>query len=300
MTNPDVRPLAPDVAERVIERLGLPRIPDPDSAGLNAVYGAFCHRVPFDSVAKRAYFAAGGKGPLPGSTADDFWARWLTHGAGGTCWAGAGALAALLAALGFTVRRSLATMHPGPHAKEPNHATIVVERDDERWLLDASTTTGVPLCLDGRVRPGVIGGAEVRRGDGGETLVFWRPLHSPAGIVFRIDEIGVSEATFAARHEGTRIFSLFNHGLHARLARDGGIVGIAMGMRVALAADGTVRATTLDATTRVRVLVEELGISEEMAARVPADEPVPPPPGMPTERWAQMLATFQAAAPTPS
>ncbi len=294
-----IRPLSPDLTERVIERLGLARLPEPDLEGLDASYGAYGRRVPFDSALKRLRVAAGNAGPLPGASSEEFWARWLQHGTGGTCWAGAGALGSLLAALGFTVHRTLATMNPGPMSREPNHGTLVVELDDGRFLVDPSITTGVPLALDGTARPGAIGGAEVRRGEAGETLVFWRPLHSPAGIVFRIDEVGASEAAFAARHEASRVFSLFNHALHARLAKDGGVVGITLGMRVAIDANGRVRARRLDDEGRLRVLCDELGIAEEVARAVPADEPLPPPPGMPAERWAQIAAGLMAAAPQP-
>lgn len=300
MTPTDIRPIGPDLTERVVARLGLPRLPEPDLDGLDSVYGAYCRRVPFDSVLKRSHRAAGTPGPLPGASAEEVWTRWLAHGCGGTCWAVSSALGGLLAALGFTVHRALATMHPGPMSREPNHGTLVVDLDERRWLADASTTTGAPLALDGGTRPGTLGGAEVRRGEAGETLVFWRPLHNPAGIVFRLDEIGVTEAAFAARHEASRVFSLFNHGLHARLAKDGGIVGVTLGMRVAIDADGRVHARALDDDARTRVLVDELGIAEELARSIPADEPVPPPPGMPPERWAQVVAGLAAAAPRPT
>jgi N-hydroxyarylamine O-acetyltransferase len=296
MTPNDLRPCGPDLTERVIARLGLATTPEPDLHGLDAVYAAVCERVPFDSTLKRTRAAAGG--PLPGATAEEFWTRWLAQGTGGTCWAGSGALGSLLTALGFTVHRTLATMHPGPNAREPNHGTLVVDLDDRRYLVDSSITTGVPLPLDGERRAGVVGGAEVRR-ENGETHVFWRPLHMPAGIVFRIDEIGVSAAVFEARHDASGMFSLFNHGLHVRRANDGGLLGITLGMRVTISSDGAVRARVLDADARVRVMVDELGIDEAVARAVPADEPVPPPPGMPAERWAQVVQGFLAAAPKP-
>jgi N-hydroxyarylamine O-acetyltransferase len=295
MTPNDLRPCGPDLTERVIARLGLRAMPEPDLSGLDTVYAAFCERVPFDSTLKRLRTA---DGPLPGATAEEFWTRWLAHGTGGTCWASSGALGGLLAALGFTVRRTLATMHPGPNAREPNHGTLVVDLDNRRYLVDASITSGVPLPLDGERRGGVVGGAEVRQ-ENGETHVFWRPLHMPAGLVFRVDAIGVTEAVFDARREASRAFSLFDHGLHVRLARDGGLLGITLGMRVAITSDGTVRARVLDEGARLRVMVDELGIDEAIARTVPADQPVPPPPGMPRERWADVVQGFMAAAPKP-
>lgn len=299
MTPADVRPCPADLVEPVLERLGFARAPEPDLPGLDALYGAFCAKVPFDNVRKRAFFASGGAGPLPGSSPEAFFRDWLAGGTGGTCWASAGALAALLSALGFTARRGLATMHPGPQSRGPNHGTVVVELDDEQWLVDPSTVHGLPLPLRGRARGGALGGAEVRPGPEGLPHLFWRPLHNPAGITFRVDEVGASEPTFSELHEASRQFSLFNQGLHARVARGGGLVGVAMGLRVELRADGSVSARRLDEASRVRVLVEDLAIAEELAVALPPDEPVAPPPGMPPERWAQVVEGFMAALPTP-
>lgn len=293
----DVRPCPPDLTERVLERFGLSRSPEPDLAGLDLVYGAWCRRVPFDNIQKRLHLTSGeGSGPLPGATPEDFFQGWLTHGTGGTCWAGAGALASLLAALGFTVRRGLATMNP-EQSREPNHATTVVDLEDGQWIVDASTTFGVPLALDGSARDGALAGAAVRRTAQGETLVSWRPLHKPAGIDFRLDTIGIPESEHARRHEATRAWSLFNYALTARLAVGERVVGIAIGQRVELHPDGSVQSSPLDETTRVRTLVDELGISEEVASRTPPDEPIPPPPGVPPERWAAILAQIAGAAP---
>ena len=115
--------------------------------------------------------------------------------------------------------------------------------------------------------------------------------------MFRVDAIGVDEAAFTTRHEATRSWSLFNYGLNVRAARDGGLVGIAMGMRVAIAADGSVSAARLDEHSRVRTLVDDIGVSEEAATGLPADAPIPPPPGMPPEMWAKALADLAAGAP---
>lgn len=292
-----IRPLAPDHAERVLERLGLPRAPEPDLAGLDALYSAYCRRVPFDNVQKRVFLSRGGVGPMPGSVAEEFWTAWLTHGTGGTCWAGSGALGAMLASCGFTVYRTFATMAPGPHSKEPTHGTLVVDLDGERFLVDHSTTNGVALPLDGRARDGALGGARIVRSESGDTLLLWRPLHAPAEMPCRVDVIGVSDDAFRERHEATRGWGLFNPALYLRVARPEGIVGIFMGRRIVLRFDGTMTARQLDAEGRVRALVEDAGISEEMARSVPVDEPLPPPPGVPAERWAEMLAGMMASLP---
>ena len=90
-----------------------------DLTGLRAVYAAWCEAVSFDNVLKLIHIGEGRPGPLPGWTADDFFESWLACGAGGTCWAGNGALHDLLAALGFEVERAVATMLSSPEARGP-------------------------------------------------------------------------------------------------------------------------------------------------------------------------------------
>ena len=93
----------------MLAKLGVAR-PAPDRDGLAAVYGAWCRRVPFDNVRKMIHVRAEDPGPLPGDDPTEFFESWLAHGAGGTCWAGNGALFALLQALGFSASRGVATM----------------------------------------------------------------------------------------------------------------------------------------------------------------------------------------------
>ena len=139
-------PLSPTLVERVLDRLGLDTAPEPTPDGLGRLYGAWCQRVPFDNLRKLVHLHRGDRGPLPGSEPDDFFEAWLAHGAGGTCWAGNGALHALLAALGFPALRAIATMMVAPGIP-PNHATVIVDLDGRRLVVDASILHGAPLEL---------------------------------------------------------------------------------------------------------------------------------------------------------
>jgi len=94
--------------------------PEPSLAGLRALYAAWCRRVPFDNVLKLIHISESAPGLLPGSTSESFFQDWLACGAGGTCWAGNGALHDLLAALGFRAERAIATMFPEAQTA-PNH-----------------------------------------------------------------------------------------------------------------------------------------------------------------------------------
>ena len=60
------------------------------------------------------------------------------------------------------------------------------------------------------------------------------------------------------------------------------MVGVLRGERLEFHADGTLTRTPLDRESRLRFLIEELGLDEAFARRVPDDTPTPPPPGSAT------------------
>lgn len=272
--------LTPALRERVLERLGFSAAPAPDRPGLASLYARWCERVPFDNVRKLMHLRGGEAGPLPGDEPRDFFETWLAHGTGGTCWAGNGALAALLEGLGFAAERGTATMLVAPDLP-PNHGTTCVRLDGTLWMVDASILHGEPLRLDSAAETGVAHGAwGVRaRPENGRWLVRWRPLHKPDGLDCRIEALGASAAEFRTRHEETRGWSPFNYGLYLRVLRGDRAIGAAFGQRVEIAGPGAAALRPLDPHERRRLLVEEAGISEEIASRLPEDLPLPAPPG---------------------
>lgn len=170
----------------------------------------------------------------------------------------------------------------------PNHGTTCVRLDGRLWLVDASILHGAPLRLDPAAETAVAHRAwGVRaRPENGRWLVRWRPLHKPDGLDCRIETVGASAAEFRARHEETRGWSPFNYGLYLRVIRGERVLGAAFGQRVEIGGPGEAAVRTLDRRERCRLLVEEAGISEAMASRLPDDLPLPPPPGSRTARTA--------------
>jgi arylamine N-acetyltransferase len=151
--------LSMDVLERVLSRLGLADRPAPTLDGLHTLYAAWCRKVPFDNVRKLIHVHHHDPGRLPGDDATDFFEAWLTYGTGGTCWAGNGALHALLVSLGFNAARGMGTMRADPKAP-PTHGTVLVTCEGTRYLVDASILHSTPLPLHdvhahGRRAPGV-------------------------------------------------------------------------------------------------------------------------------------------------
>ncbi|MFO0829422.1 MAG: arylamine N-acetyltransferase [Phycisphaerales bacterium] len=268
------------LVDRVLARLGFTARPQPDLSGLKALYGAWCRHVPFDNVRKIVHLRGSTPGPLPGTSAADFFEAWLTHGTGGTCWAGNGALERLLVALGFDARRGIGTMMAAPNLP-PNHGLVTVRLDGVDHLVDASILHGEPLPLANGSPTRIehpAWGVECRR-DGERWNVHWRPLHQLGGFVCRIEQLTSEPGEFAERYERTRGWSPFNYELHIRRNREAGCVGLVFGKRVEIDADGRATERAIDDFQRRRLLVEELGVSEEMATAIPADVPTPPPPG---------------------
>lgn len=279
-------PLAPRLVERVLGRLGFGAHPAVDRDGLGRLYAAWCRSVPFDNVQKRIALAEGREGLLPGDDPADFFETWLEAGTGGTCWAGNGALCELLLALGFDAQRGIATMLVAPGVP-PNHGTVCVGLAEERLLVDASMLFVEPLSLEAEAvtRAGGDGwGAEARE-DEGATLVRFHPLQSES-LDCRIESFGAEASEFSRWHEKTRAWSPFNFQLSARLQKEAGPVGVAFGEVAGISPEAGRWQRPFESEERLQFLVETLGIRESTAARLPPDEPMPPPPGAPTaEEW---------------
>lgn len=272
--------LSTALSERVLHRLGFSGWKEATPASLKALYAAWCQKVPFDNVQKLIYLRNGSSGPLPGSTAEHFFETWLQHGTGGTCWAGAGALASLLTTLGFQAQRGLATMLVAPDLP-PNHGTVLVSfASGESYLVDTSILHNAPLPL----HPGGISsvghpawGIQATRPEARWHL-HWRPLHVTGGFTCRLENFEQHQQEFNDRHEQTRGWSPFNYQLSARINRGEEVVGLAFGNAVILRGDGSVVSNPVNHEERVRFLRENFDLSEAVVRALPEDLPTPPPP----------------------
>jgi N-hydroxyarylamine O-acetyltransferase len=118
-------------------------------------------------------------------------------------------------------------------------------------------------------------------------FIRWRPVHQPEGLDCRLQYLHVSRETFRERHEQTRPWSPFNYELYARTIRGEAVIGVARGQRVEFDGTGGMSQTQLGEDDRMRLLVDELGMQEEIVQRLPLDTPTPPPPW---SRTAQVVA----------
>jgi arylamine N-acetyltransferase len=285
--------LSQDLQERILARLGLGQFPEPTLAGLRALYAAWCRRVPFDNVRKMIHVRAQKAGPLPGSEPAEFFAAWLRFGTGGTCWPAAGAWHALLTSLNFAAVRGVGTMLVAPDLP-PNHGSVLVAFGPGRYLVDCSMLHGEPLLLDEESETGVAHGAwgvRCSRRDG-RWHVQWRPLHKVDGFECRFERFGAGLDEFWKTYQQTRAWSPFNYEVTARLNRADDVVGIAFGHAVSLHANGTVSRAAVPQPERRRVLLEQIGLSEEIVSQLPDDITTPPPPGSKTAQSQNAASGF--------
>lgn len=261
------------MAEQILQKLGFSAPPAPDEIGLSEIYRAWCQSVPFDNLRRRLMTDHDSALPLPGSTATDFFTHWLTYGTGGTCWAGHGALHALLIHVGFNVQFGLSIMlssRPAP-AGSPGHGMLFVNMDAGTRVVDSTLLHGHPLPLEARLNPHPVWGTRVYEREG-SWYIHWKPL-GRAGIDCKILTTDLPVDAFQSRHQQSRHSSRFDGALMIRRASAGSITGIVKGERVIRDSEGKETFTPLSRSEQQRLLIEDYGIAEAIVARLPADDP---------------------------
>jgi N-hydroxyarylamine O-acetyltransferase len=285
-------PLPEELVERVLTRLGFNRPPTPTLDALSSLYSAWCERVPFDNIRKLIHVRAANAARLPGTTPKDFFEAWLKFGASGTCWPGAGALHALLTALGFDAVRAIGTMMAAPNLP-PNHGTVLVNFGREIFLVDSSILHGHPLSLSRDTETSVshlAWGVRCTWREG-NWYIKWRPFMRLEGFECRLDSFPATEVEFTDSYARTRGWSPFNYELSVRVNRGHKVIGVASGHSISLLADGSVVRVPLTPAERRRLLIEDVGITEALVMQLPDDVATPPPP------WSQTAqALTQSAA----
>ena len=145
--------------------------------------------------------------------------------------------------------------------------------DGELWITDASILTNDPIHIrpeDERLDEDL---PRLERRDGKPTVI-WRSLSAPEGFPCRFERIGVGAGEWDALHQRTAASGPFNTALSARVARGSTSIGFSGGQRFAFDANGTLAVETRDREGRDRFLMEDLGISATLVARLPDDRPL--------------------------
>jgi arylamine N-acetyltransferase len=272
--------LSPGLVERVLLKLGLANRPVPDLDGLNTLYTAWCGGVPFDNVRKRIWFAGDQTVPLPGGDPAEFFEYWLAHGTGATCWPTSGGMYALLHSLGFDARRIAGAMIESASYDPAGHGSVLVTLEGVDYLVDASILAFevVPLVPGEPATAGVgIHAVNAQPIQNGFDVLWYAGWSRDAPIRFRtVGEYDpVDHSFFLESYEQSKESSSFNDVLHICRRYRKSITTIRSYKKTTVAADGTVNVSEIVEGDRTSVLVDELGISEEMAEALPPDMHVP-------------------------
>jgi arylamine N-acetyltransferase len=254
--------VAPDLLERVLDRLGLNGRPTTDRSGLDALYAAWCAHVPFDNTRKLVALRSGDDGPFPGIDPTDFFETWLEDGTGGTCWPSCNALYAVVTSWGFDAERVTASMMDMPEA---NHGTIIVRIDEDECLVDSSMllnrvirlTSGETVIDTDPLRP-----VEYETIDG--EIRLWFECLTRSGAAYlpcRLLIRGVGERMFCEAYEASRRFGPFNHRLIATRNLPDRVETFQGRVQLTRRADGRRTQKTHDGDSLQEALVQVIGLS---------------------------------------
>lgn len=262
----DDAPLPPALRDAVCARLGVAIAP-PSLAFLNAVYGAWCLRIPFDNVRKLIALREGYTAPLPGTHAVDFFAHWLAHGTGGTCWSSSNALHMLLGALGFTTRRIAGSMRDLGYI---THGSTVVTVEGRDWLVDSSALTQrpVPIFTGPYLDPDPAF-ATTWASDGDTHLLHFGGAPGPEHTVCRFMIDPIDYPFLCGAHERSTTIGRFNELTYARRNVADGFLVLWAAVRYHRTAHGT-DVRPLDRDALRQVLADDFGIGPAMLQRYEA------------------------------
>ncbi len=270
--------ISPALTERILEKLGVARIPSLDLPGLNNLFTCYCKNVPNDNLQKRIWLAGNRSGSVTGGRPEAFFENWLAHGTGGTCFPLNGGLAALLLSIGFDAKRASGSVVQEGLARGGNHGTVIVRISGKDYLADAQMCSMKVLPLH-RDRPSktdtgiheisawpIEGGLEVR---------WFTGLSREVPTAFRLEDESVTHQAFLSAYErsvSVEGYSPFNRELFICRHFEQRILALRRTKRYDVDASGRLAKTELGSNEKKRVLVEELGISAEIVGRLPPDE----------------------------
>lgn len=259
------------VCERVLQRFGFLRRPEPSLETLNEIVKQWSRRVGYDNVQKRIYMHERHIGPFPVIEPNDFFATWLEHGTAGGCWPSGEAMYGLLHRIGFRVTRVAGTMPQVPDPMVPAHGGLNVDLDGRLYRVDPGLGAEAALELIEGVPTAHESQAHGLWSDGDMT-VWWRPGHARTPLQVVIWLYGLSGAFFAYRNEATKRFSIFNNSLYIRKNVGGGILTYGRGNLVTVDAAGQLSSVPIEPKDVPELLVTRLGLSEAIAQRVPIED----------------------------
>jgi N-hydroxyarylamine O-acetyltransferase len=248
--------------------------------GLSRIYAAFSGQIPNDNVQKRIWLAGDRTKPLPGGDPTEFFANWLEHGTGGTCFTTNGALCVLLEAVGFAARRFSGGVLMDGLEHDGNHGTVLVKIDGLDYLVDAQLASFIPLPLiTGQFSSTGNGIHDIRAVPNSEGFdVHWYPgANRERSMIMRPDLAmgAVDHAYFLAQYtlsaSSERRRSPFNEALFVGRHFQGSTQIVSRNNKIVISSDNVVSKTEIALAERARILIEEFGLSEHVVNSIPPD-----------------------------
>jgi N-hydroxyarylamine O-acetyltransferase len=267
--------LSADQIECILAKFGLSDYPEADENGLQALYHAWCRKVPFDNTLWRLYLASDCSGAMPGETAKDFFDSWLKFGTGGICYPSAGALHALLTHLGFNVCPILSWM------PDLMHSSLAVECDGTTYYVDQAVPHSEPIALDQAAK------TEPSSPGWGMRVFFESARWHYRWMAFRQPEVQEMGCVFAPwqyskpmgretleqnleLYSRKKEWSPYNYNINARLFKGDFLMRVVEGKKeVIIDRSGQIIQRALTRNEVLEVLVDAFGISEEIVRQLP-------------------------------
>jgi len=266
----------PALADRLLQRLGLAPSLEPSVASLAEIYRAWCRAIPFDNVLRRVQLAEGNAGPLPGLRPGSFIQDYLDHGTGGPCAPAGGALEAMLRRFGFKTRMLLAALGT-ERGLRPDHATVLVQLGDEKFLLDTVILCErpIPLPPEGGFRePDPLHPVVVEREEAGWRVEYASAMtRSSAGCTVLDRELNRREQALLYRStQESETFRRFNSALYVRRNEPDGVSIVYGGWHVVVRRNEERLERQIETDERARLLIGSFGLSPGIVSRLPEDE----------------------------
>jgi N-hydroxyarylamine O-acetyltransferase len=274
--------LSADLLARTLCKLDLTSEITLDRLGLNRLYAAFSKNVPNDNIQKRIWLVGDRTRPMTGGDPIEFFDNWLAHGTGGTCYPANGALYALLRATGFDARRISGSVLMEGIEQGGNHGSVLVRLDGKDYLVDAQLAAFTALPL--------VPGQSTSTGNGIHDIsavptaegfdVQWYPGSNrlrPLVMRPELDMGPVDHNYFLAQYALSvslyRRRSPFNEALFIARHFSESILVVSRNNKTEVFSDNVAIKSEITANERVRILIEELGISEHTVNAISTDEP---------------------------
>lgn len=260
--------LTNETSELVLKKLNIKEIDQCSLNNLSKFYQEWCRLIPFDNLMKTHKLVADINASLPGVTAEEFFCDWLKYGVGGTCWAGNGAIFALLRTMGYNAEFVAGCMLSDPLDKSSSlgHGSIIVTLDEGEFLIDATMLHGVPINLVPNESSNKTFYFRVERRDD-KFQIKWRPLGRNYSF-FQINKRNLVESEIFTLHEASRGLSKFNGSPIIRMARSSSLIGVVRGDLIIRDEQGVETFQNADQFCFSQTLVNKFYINQEFSNQI--------------------------------